>query len=36
MTGLSGSVTLSATSSGGIQGNKIAKTILENSLLYDF
>ena len=36
MTGLSGSVTFSAASSGGVQGNKIAKTILENSLLYDF
>lgn len=36
MTELSGSFTFSTTSSGGIQGNKIAKTILENSLLYDF
>ena len=36
MTGLSGSATLSTASSGGIQGNRIAKTILENTLLYDF
>ncbi|NQO74236.1 hypothetical protein HO952_04020 [Streptococcus suis] len=36
MAGLSGGGSVSSTTSGAIQGNKIAKTILENSLLYDF
>ncbi|MCK1227900.1 DUF6414 family protein [Streptococcus uberis] len=36
MAGLSGAASISSSGSGAIQGNKIAKTILENSLLYDF
>ncbi|MDT9539527.1 DUF6414 family protein [Streptococcus mutans] len=35
-TGISGSAELSVSGNGNIQGEKIAKTILENTLLYDF